>query len=133
MVNIPAPSANPSSVNVYIVSSTSVTVHWEPIDCIYQNGIITGYAVRYGKIGTNESDRAIIVISEHFSEGVLIFTLSSATVYTFEVAAKNSAGTGPYSQLVSFRTPDSELRVLTFSALLQHTQCFILLSLQMFI
>ena len=95
-----APSDSPTSVRVPLSgrNSSSITVKWGPVDCIHRNGDITGYSVRYGKVGSAEGERT--VVSGDFSGGMHpISELSAATTYTVEVAAETSAGPGPYSDL----------------------------------
>ena len=95
-----APSAAPTSVRVSAVTSSSITVQWGAVDCIHHNGDITGYSVRYGVQGTAEGDREMA--TGDFSGGMYnISGLSAATVYTVEVAAVNSVGTGVYSDPIT--------------------------------
>ena len=102
----PAPSAAPTSVRESGVTSSSITVQWGEVDCIHRNGDITGYSVRYGVQGTAEGDRTVKMATGDSSGGMYTISgLSAATVYTVEVAAVNSVGTGVYSshidQLIS--------------------------------
>ena len=76
------------------VNYTLITVMWQSVACLMQNGEITRYSVRY-----TESS----VTSGPFMATTLSFTASSlfpGTSYAFEVAAVNSEGTGPYEQHV---------------------------------
>ena len=75
------------------MTSSSITVQWESVNCTKRNGDITGYSVRYG---TQESiDRTAMMVSGDSSGGMYVISgLSAATVYTVEVAAVNSAGNG---------------------------------------
>ena len=62
--------------------------------------------MRYGEEGTSEGDRTVKIVS-----GVLVTIISGLTketVYTVEVAAVTSAGTGVYSHPLTIETPDSE-------------------------
>ena len=66
-------------------------VTWNTIECIERNGIITNYTVVFQKQGGanvpgNTVDRT-------FSAG----GLTPGTVYTFQVAGVNDAGTGVFS------------------------------------
>ena len=49
-----APSAAPASASVSDVTYSSITVQWEPVDCIHRNGDIhvAGYLVQYGVEGS---------------------------------------------------------------------------------
>ena len=73
---------------------------WQSVACLQQNGEITHYSVRY-----TESS----MTSGPFMATTLSFTASSlfpGTSYTFEVAAVNSEGTGPYEpHVVTTLTP----------------------------
>ena len=108
------PSSPPSSVAVLVKSPTTITVHWGPVDCRHQNGEITGYSVRYGEVGSDEEDRTVKMVLGDSSGGMTtISTLNKETVYTVEVAAETSAGTGVYSDFQTIQTPSGEL-IYTF-------------------
>ena len=66
--------------------------------------------MRYGEVESAEEERTVDeMVSGDFSGGMYTISgLSAATLYTVEVAAETSAGTGPYSQPVNIETPDSE-------------------------
>ena len=106
-----APSAPPTDVRVLVNSSTTITVQWGEVPCIHQNGEITGYSVQYVAVGSSEPQS--MVVSGDSNGGMeMIYGLIKQTVYTVHVAAVNSAGTGEYSDPLTFETPDSELIVL---------------------
>ena len=94
----PAPSAPPTFVNTSEVTSSSITVQWEPVDCIHHNGDITGYSVRYG-VQESGSTQTLLISGGATAE-IVISGLDSVTNYSIEVAAVNSAGIGPYSNLI---------------------------------
>ena len=71
------------------------------MDCIEQNGDITGYSVRYRIDGIGKIQ--ILNISEDITEAI-ISGLVSATNYSIKVAAVNRVGTGVYSSPVYFIT-----------------------------
>ena len=90
-------------------SFSSVTVLWGPVEpCIDQNGAITGYSVRYGEVGTSERTVVEMVSGDSNGGMTTISGLTKETVYTVEVAAETSAGTGVYSEPLIFQTPDGE-------------------------
>ena len=84
-----------------VESSTSITVRWEPVECRHRNGEIIDYYVRYGEEGMR------IVSGDSSGGTTTISELMKQTVYTVEVAARTSAGTGAgvYSTI---ETPDSK-------------------------
>ena len=107
-LSLTAPSAPPSSVRVSVESSTAINVQWGPVDpCIHKNGAITGYSVRYGEVGASEGERNVKMATED-QMTILLCGLTKETVYTVEVAAETSAGTGVYSDPITIQTPDSE-------------------------
>ena len=100
----PAPSAAPNPMSLGSTTS-NITVQWGAVDCIDHNGDITGYSVRYGVQGTAEGDRTVKMATGDSSGGMYTISgLSPATVYTVEVAAVNSVGTGVYSDPITVVT-----------------------------
>ena len=105
----PAAPAAPTSVSVYEVTSSSITVQWWAVDCIHRNGDITGHSVRYGVQGSGEGDRTVEVASGDSSGGMYqISGLSAATVYAIEVAQVNIAGTGNYNTSLIAKTANGK-------------------------
>ena len=95
-----APSAAPTNVDVSVINSTALNVQWEMIPCIEQNGDITGYTVRVLVSGEMERVEDAGDVNE-----VTISELTPSTTYSIQVAAVNSEGTGPYSDLIIIDTP----------------------------
>ena len=91
----PVPSAPPTTVIIFHVTFSSITVQWGPVNCIQRNGDITGYSVRYGAQG--DGNTQTVSVSGGNTTKITISGLHSSTVYAIEVAAVNSAGIGPYS------------------------------------
>ena len=92
----PAPSAAPTNVSVYAMSSTAITVQWEAVPCIEQNGDITGYIVQYGSQTQSLSGGSVTETT--------ISDLSPSTTYNVRVTAVNDADTGPFSNTISIMT-----------------------------
>ena len=90
----PVPSAPPSSIRISGKTSSSITVQWGLVDCIHQNGDITGYLVRYGVQGSGNTQT--MNASEGATAEAIISDLKSAVSYSIEVAAVNSVGIGVY-------------------------------------
>ena len=86
-----APSTPPTSVGVSEVTSFSITVQWEPVDCIHRNGDITDYTVRYRVVLGGESgiirDVTVLGVTQY-----TILNLMPSTIYTIMVAVGNDAG-----------------------------------------
>ena len=85
---------------------SDVTLVWEAIPCLKQNGDITGYSVRYAKDKSNEYNMNV------FGGNVTQATISGldpSTNHSIQVAGVNAAGTGEYSDPLSLTTRKSEL------------------------
>ena len=75
------------------VLSTSITVGWDPVECIERNGVIDNYIVRFGpEGGMQQSEQTVGSTRTHSVSG-----LSPSTRYSFSVAAMNSVDTGPFT------------------------------------
>ena len=67
--------------------------------------------MRYGEEGSSST---VMMASGDSSRGMITISgLTKETVYTVEVAAKTSAGTGVYSDLQTIQTPDSECLLIS--------------------
>ena len=93
-------SAAPASVRISEVTSSSITVQWEAVECIHHNGNITGYSVQYGVQGS-DSTRQTVNTNE---TKLLILGLQPSTTYTVQVAAVNNVGRGAYSDQLTITT-----------------------------
>ena len=89
------PSGSPTVVSASS-TSTTITVHWEPVDCIDSNGVITGYSVQYEVVESGTSET--LSVTDGSTLQLLIEDLSSSTNYSVAVATVNLVGTGDYSE-----------------------------------
>ena len=118
----PVPSAPPTSVSISSASSSSITVQWGAVDCIHQNGDITGYIVLYA-IHINGSAESKNVSGGDATEAMLTGLVGNATYY-IEVAAVNSAGIGEYSNpITGMAASKGNLTLLTLSPLCDNGLC----------
>ena len=78
-----------------ITMSASITVTWEPVPCMYRNGVITGYVIRYREL--NNDSVSVETITRDKTSVFEITGLKPSTQYEIEVAAINSVGTGPFT------------------------------------
>ena len=88
-VSFSAPSAGPSSVSVADVTPSTITVQWESVPCIHQNGDITGYSVQYGVMGSGNKETV-----ETSETEITLSSLTPETEYQIIVAAVNIEGIG---------------------------------------
>ena len=96
------PSAGPVGVEVGEVTSSTITVQWGEVPCIHQNGVITGYSVQYGVMGSGNT--MAMVVDGAATTQTTIGDLMSSTDYSIQVAAVNSEGTGVYSDPITATT-----------------------------
>ena len=98
-----APSSAPQGFTVQTVTSTSVVLTWNELDCLQRNGDITGYTIRY--VGDSQN------ITESFSDTTRTYTVQGLvpfTEYSFSVAAVNTIGAGPFTDPFAFTVSTSE-------------------------
>ena len=84
------------------VNDTSVTVQWEMVPCIHQNGDITGYRVQYEEV---DGISTTVSVSGGDVTEATITGLASSTNYSVQVAAVNNVGTGVFSSSLYVDTP----------------------------
>ena len=77
------------------VTSSNITIHWEPVECIHRNGDITGYIVQYAVKGGSERHNKTVTGGDNTQ--TTIGELEPLTEYEIAVAAINDVGTGPFS------------------------------------
>ena len=95
-MNFIEPTGSPNGIRSTSVSLTSVTLSWDPINCIQQNSIIHRYTVYYQKsLGEGNRNESITLMTTATIDG-----LDPRTKYEFEVHGINDNGqTGPSVRL----------------------------------
>ena len=83
------------------VQLTEVLLKWRELTCIQQNGLITGYIVRY--YASCGVDRNIQKNKSVVTNATIINGLTPNIDYVFQVAAVNVNGTGPFSEPITLR------------------------------
>ena len=84
-------------VRVVSVGKKSIELKLEKLDCVEQNGLITGYSVIYQRIMPHN-----FRLNPHWevnstSTKITLGPLDPGTNHSIAVAARNMAGVGPYS------------------------------------
>uniref|UniRef100_A0A8D9AVD2 Neogenin n=1 Tax=Cacopsylla melanoneura TaxID=428564 RepID=A0A8D9AVD2_9HEMI len=105
------PSEPPANVTLEASGASSITVKWHPPSRKGQNGIITGYKLRYkkkdkkdkGETVTTAGDRRLFVISG----------LNKSTTYQVKLWAMNVNGSGPPTDWFSSETFSQDLGEFT--------------------
>ncbi|XP_064644892.1 neogenin-like isoform X12 [Lineus longissimus] len=105
------PSDTPMNVTLETASSMSVIVRWEPPPKEFQNGVITGYKIKFKKAksgrtksATTDGNRRLYVLTE----------LDRGTKYHIKIAAINVNGSGPatdWKAATTFSTDRDETKV----------------------
>ncbi|KAL5020555.1 hypothetical protein ScPMuIL_003447 [Solemya velum] len=94
------PTEPPQNFTLETASSTSIIVHWEPPPEDSQNGIITGYKIRYKKsrrgLGTG-SRRGDTVTTDSNRRLYVLTSLRKDSEYQIRIAAQTVNGSGPSS------------------------------------
>ena len=96
------PGASPRNIRSTI-TAISITLMWDRLSCVDRNGEITGYRILYGT--TTPLDQTEMITGTSSSDRT--FTASGLvplTTYMFRIAAVNSDGVGPYSDMESITT-----------------------------
>lgn len=83
-----APNGVVTNMEAAKLTYTSITIRWQNVLCLEQNGNITHYNIQY-----NES--SAIVLQNITKMSFTATSLFPGTSYTFKVAAINSKGIGP--------------------------------------
>ena len=116
---LPAPHGPPLNVTAQNVSSTGITVTWQPIEEKLQYGIILGYRIRYKKEGSAapliERKRRSVELLETVVLGGnnLSWTLEGLekfTNYCIQVLGFNSKGDGNTSESICAMTDEDGKR-----------------------
>lgn len=86
--------------------SRNMTIHWNTVPLIHQNGELTHYTIRYNPV----DDEPITDTVDAENEFYVAVNLIPGLLYSFEVAASTRQGMGSFSQTLFRRTlEESEL------------------------
>ncbi|XP_025990805.2 neogenin isoform X7 [Solenopsis invicta] len=106
------PTQPPHNVTLEAASSTSIIIRWEP-PLEGQNGIITGYRIRYRRYphDPRSGDRRspITVTTEGNQRLYVLNGLEKHVVYQVRICAFNVNGTGPWTEWTKIETYENDL------------------------
>ena len=91
------PSETPQNVTLEKVGGTSLIVRWEPPPVEHQNGIITGFKIRY----KTSRGKGEIITTDGNHRSYTITNLSKGETYLVKIAALTVNGTGPATEWFS--------------------------------
>ncbi|XP_032671997.1 neogenin isoform X4 [Odontomachus brunneus] len=101
------PTQPPHNVTLEAASSTSIIVRWEP-PLEGQNGIITGYRIRYRRY-PHDRRTPITVTTEGNQRLHVLNGLEKHVVYQVRICAFNVNGTGPWTEWTKIETYENDL------------------------
>ncbi|XP_012171430.1 neogenin isoform X4 [Bombus terrestris] len=99
------PTQPPHNVTVEPVSPTSIIIRWEP-PLEGQNGIVTGYKIRYRRY--DRSPQPVTITTEGNQRSRVLTGLEKHVVYQVRICALNVNGTGPWSEWIQIETYETE-------------------------
>ena len=94
------PGGPPQAVAIDVLSSTSVSISWNPVTADDRNGIIKGYKVNYQALPNGEMVAKFSNISsqqQNKTQTVTLNNMNEFTNYSIGVLAFNLVGNGPAS------------------------------------
>ena len=100
-----APTMGPRDVMATQITSRTVQVTWNTIECIHCNGLITDYEVRLR--GDNSGDMVTDGVVDFNTRTYTASGLLPFTRYIFQVAGVNVDGTGVFSEIPTNTLEDS--------------------------
>ena len=98
-INYSAPTRAPRSLRVFSVNETSVTISWEPLECLHHNGRITNYQVSY--YYSEDTTETVETVTTGLNMMYTVVGLLPSINYTFAVKALNNdlSLTGPSASI----------------------------------
>ncbi|XP_078035678.1 neogenin protein frazzled isoform X2 [Augochlora pura] len=99
------PTQPPHNVTVEPASPTSIIIRWEP-PLEGQNGIITGYKIRYRR--HDRGSQPVTITTEGNQRSRVLTGLEKHVVYQVRICALNVNGTGPWTEWIQIKTYETE-------------------------
>ncbi|KAG1673521.1 Neogenin [Nymphon striatum] len=100
------PAATPQNFSVEASSSTSVVIRWEPPPEESQNGIITGYKIRYKQKGKRRGET---VTTDGNRRLYALTNLERGAQYNIRISALTVNGSGPVTEWQAVQTYTNDL------------------------
>ncbi|XP_043263216.1 neogenin isoform X7 [Colletes gigas] len=99
------PTDPPHNVTVEPASPTSIIIRWEP-PLEGQNGIITGYKIRYRR--HDRGSQPVTITTEGNQRSRVLTGLEKHVAYQIRICALNVNGTGPWTEWIQIETYETE-------------------------
>ena len=98
------PSASPTDVDVSALNSTSISVQWNKIDPLHENGPILMYEIRYKPLTTFSGVLKTLSVNKTGNMSIILVNLEEYVGYAVSVRGYTSIGPGPYGTPVNIIT-----------------------------
>ena len=98
------PDSSPQDINGVANTSTTITVTWDIVPPIDQNGVITMYEVLYQPLETFGGAIGPLTVNAGTEMSVVLMDLQEYVNYSVSVRAYTSTGEGPYSDEIVVET-----------------------------
>ena len=95
--NSTAPSSPPQDIKVTSADPALLVVSWQPPSQMNSSGPITGYAIQYARVGSDD----LMIMNVPKGTSLTILGLVACAEYSVTMAAVNANGTGPFSKPVT--------------------------------
>ena len=93
------PTQSPANFVSSVLSSSSVSLSWNPPPVESQNGIIISYHLNITTLATGS-----VTLYTSYDTTIQVNGLVPYTTYTCLIAAETSIGRGPYTTIITFTT-----------------------------
>ena len=108
------PGEAPLNVMLMVESSTAITVSWEEVPAIDENGIIIMYQVQYDPLETFGEQIFTKTVNITDTSMTVLTDLEEYVEYNISVRAYTSIGPGPYSDPSTARTETDSKRQIIY-------------------
>ena len=105
------PERPPLYITYSSPSSTTLLLHWAPIQPQFKNGIIRGFKVEYQE---NQPNATVEVRERRLINWVLLGELKKFTVYFVRVRAFTDVGDGPENSITVITSQDGKTSVFPY-------------------
>ena len=102
------------------MTSSSVTLLWDPPIPDDQNGVIVSYVIKFVNLNNND-----IFELNTSSESLLVSMLAPFTDYVWSVSAATAIGFGPFSEYLQTRTHEDGMIFIYIHRYKFHFLCFV--------
>jgi len=97
------PSSGPTNLTAHPISSSAISIDWNPVPRKHRNGIIRGYKIQYQSLNP-DAPLQHKAVEDNSTRRITLTDLKAFTTYKLAVAAFTNAGDGVYSTVLNVQT-----------------------------